>query len=228
MLRAYYSRICDQVIFRPDDFKDLFNRVNNGGIGREELRADGRAIIREMAKNIGARDDLLPRGTPPEAWLVTDFVTLGSPLTHARYLMCNGATFDELGSDFRRRTEEREFPTCPPTQAAGDDDGWLAFKNPRTGQTSLHHGGLFALTRWTNLYFRMSQVFWGDPVGGPVGTEDVRRSRPLFGTHVEDREVWLHRRDKADLFTHTAYWSVEQGTDVHIDALRKAINLEDR
>ena len=41
-------------------------------------------------------------------WLVTDFVTLGSPLAHASVLMVR----DE--QQFSRKKEEREFPTCPP------------------------------------------------------------------------------------------------------------------
>ena len=41
-------------------------------------------------------------------WLVTDFITLGSPLAHASLLMAREA------DEFRRKKEEREFPTCPP------------------------------------------------------------------------------------------------------------------
>jgi hypothetical protein len=230
MLRAYYSRICDQIVFDPNALAPEFKQVNDGNLTADELRSKGREIIRKMAKNIGPRDRLIPSGTPPEAWLVTDFVTLGSPLTHARYLMCNGETSEELGSDFRRRLEEREFPTCPPTTASGDPDGWLAFENPLTKELKLHHGGLFALTRWTNLYFPVSQLFWGDPVGGPVGTEDDGK-RPLFGPYIKDQKVKLSSQDKANFFTHTAYWSLKRGNGYdapHIAALRAAVNLADK
>lgn len=41
-------------------------------------------------------------------WLVSDLVTVGSPLTHARDLWSSGvASFDQ-------RIEENEFPACPP------------------------------------------------------------------------------------------------------------------
>ena len=52
---------------------------------------------------------------------VMDFVTVGSALTHALFLMCLGKTRDELKEDFARRVEEREFPTCPPKRL--DNDG---------------------------------------------------------------------------------------------------------
>ena len=240
MLRAYYSRICDLIVFQPDKLQPELDQVDKVGFDDEkkltpdELRAEGRKIIRKMAENIpdGKLDELIAAGKAPEAWLVTDFVTMGSPLTHARYLMCNGDSFEELNEDFQRRLEEREFPSCPPSKHPADPDGWLTFVNPRTQRRTLHHGGLFALTRWTNLYFRASQLFWGDPVGGPVGTEiEGNKTHSLFGTHLKDQEVWLRDRRVSDFFTHTAYWRLDHGNGrdaPHIQALRDAINLEDK
>jgi hypothetical protein len=234
MLRAYYSRICDRVIFKPDELQPEFDEVNNGKLNRDDLRKEGRELIKKMALNIDPKnyDKLIPVGEPPEAWLVTDFITLGSPLTHARYLMCNGDSLEELNENFQRRLEEREFPSCPPTKHPADPDGWLAFKNPKTKRVKLHHGGLFALTRWTNLYFPMNELFWGDPVGGPVGVENGgKQPRPLFGTHLKDYAVWLRDKKVKDFFTHTAYWDLKRGDGYnapHIQALREAINLEDK
>jgi hypothetical protein len=232
MLRAYYSRICDLIPFDPAKLNPEFDEVDNGNLTRDELRRKGRVIIAKMAKNIGETDTLIAAGHPPEAWLVTDFVTLGSPLTHARYLMCNGDSRVELNQDFERRLEEREFPSCPPSKVSSDPDGWLAFKNPRTGAYRLHHGGLFALTRWTNLYFPMSQLFWGDPVGGPVAIEgEGDDAQPLFGTHVKDQEVCLSKPTVKDFFTHTAYWDLKRGDGraaPQIRSLIEAIDLLDK
>ena len=41
-------------------------------------------------------------------WLVSDFVTLGSPLAHASFLLANSK------KDLEDRKRERELPTCPP------------------------------------------------------------------------------------------------------------------
>lgn len=232
MLRAYYSRICDLLVLDQKKLNPELDQVDGGTLDPDELRKKGRAIIAKMAENIDRTDDLIPAGKPPEAWLVTDFVTLGSPLTHARYLMCDGGTLGELDGDFIRRLQEREFPTCPPSKVSSDADGWLTFKNPRTGETKLHHGGLFALTRWTNLYFPMTQLIWGDPVGGMVGTEvEGTTAKPLFGSHVKDVPVCLTKPEVKDFFTHTAYWSLTRGlgrTGPQIQSLIAAIDLADK
>ncbi len=100
------------------------------------------------------------------SWLVTDFVTLGSPLAHASFLL------DGRNVKFHRRQIEREYPMCPP---AGDDgifysgryaldDGW-----PRNALVA-HHGAPFAVTRWSNAYFPVRR-WYGDPVGGPLAPE---------------------------------------------------------
>lgn len=153
----------------------------------------------------------------PKPWLVTDFLTLGSPLTHAHYLMCNGLSKEELKNDFARRVSEREFPVCPPAQDNGDHR--LTFSNEKS-ERRFHHGALFGLTRWTNLYFP-----WGDAVGGPLAGAD------LFRDGVRDVKVSTWLDGKTALFTHTAYWNTKVGDGrqgPHIEALRAAINLEDR
>ena len=156
-----------------------------------------------------------------KSWLVTDFVTLGNALTHAHYLMCLGKSQADLATDFARRVREREFPTCPPKQL--DRDGLLAFCNPATKTKQIHHGALFGLTRWTNIYFPMSQIFWGDAIGGPVG--------PIFGSHIVDVPVSTRTGGGADFFTHTAYWDVERQPEgrnaPHIVAMRTAVDLAD-
>jgi len=149
------------------------------------------------------------------------FVTLGSPLTHAHYLMCNGDTYEALQQDFERRLREREFPTCPPERRS--PDGLLLFTNPKTKKQHFHHGGLFGLTRWTNLYFPMRELFWGDAIGGPLA--------PIFGPHIEDVAVFTVSASKPAFFTHTEYWSGKWPAGYEapqIQALQAAINLEDK
>ena len=135
--------------------------------------------------------------------------------------MCLGKTRDELKSDFARRVEEREFPTCPPKRL--DQDGLLAFDNPRTKTRKVHNGALFGLTRWTNVYFPRRQLLWGDAIGGGLS--------PIFGYHIADLEVSTRTAGGTDFFTHTAYWDVHRKPDTfqapHIAALRNAVDLAD-
>ena len=178
-----------------------------------------------MRKMAAAQKKVVPlRGRQsskgPQVWLVTDFVTLGAALKHAKFLMCRGDNRIGLEKDFDRRVAEREFPTCPP--AKDPPDGWLAYTDPNSNRKRLHHGGLFALTRWTNIYFPLQQVFWGDAIGGSLDE--------VFGSHIEDREVWTDSGRSNGVFTHTKYWDTtfKQGRNApHILALREAVSLAD-
>jgi hypothetical protein len=152
-----------------------------------------------------------------KAWLVTYFITLGNPLTHAHFLICRGNNERDLQEDCRQRVHEREFPVYPPVKR--DEDGLLAFKTPAGGR-QVHHGAMFGLTRWTNLYFPAEQLFWGDAIGGPVAH--------IFGKGIFDVEVYLEKGKVPHFFTHTNYWTKKgDPSSPHIVLLRNAIDLAD-
>lgn len=229
MLRAYFSRVNNSL---PDvrllapEFGALDHPVRDeqGGaetteLRKETFRSQGRAVIRRIAAETVGSGLVENRKRP--SWLVTDFVTLGSPLTHAQYLMCDGRTAAELDADFRRRVVQREFPVCPPEAQNGD--GLLSFYNPHSGRQEFHHAALFGLTRWTNLFFPMSQLFWGDAVGGPL--------KEIFGRYVKDVPVSTNTSGAPAFFTHTAYWKTTgplRRDAPCIAELRRAVNLEDK
>jgi hypothetical protein len=247
MLRAYFSRICSDlppVANLGSEFAEIDAAAfqPNGSASADDMK-----ILRQKARlavtSIAAAVE--EPGDKPTSWLVTDLVTLGSALTHAYFLMClnkKDAEIDDdikaevsaaietdpkddvefgLKCDFARRVREREFPTCPPKRL--DKDGLLTFRNPKTGLKQVHHGALFGLTRWTNIFFPMVQIFWGDAIGG--------RLAPIFGSHVVDYPVSTHQSGDPDFFTHTVYWDVCREPDKfkapHIVALRDAIDLAD-
>ena len=190
--------------------------MDHGTLQKSAAREAGRQLIAEIAKAV---ENAKQRDEKTRAWLVTDFVTLGSPLTHALYLMCQGKTEQELQADFDRRTREREFPTCPPRMLDGDYR--LTFQNPNTHKRTFHHGGQFALTRWTNLYFPAVQLVWGDAIGGQVA--------PVFGENAVDLAVYTNDAKKDAYFSHVLYWDLSRGSNApHIVALKKAIDLADR
>ena len=225
MLRAYFSRICDELPPVAELGED-FAEIDKAG-WQPDLPAspeDKKALREKARRTIASIADATVRKPLNErksrSWLVTDFVTLGDALTHAHFLMCLGKSRSDLETDFARRVTEREFPTCPPKQL--DGDGLLSFYNPKTKARQVHHGALFGLTRWTNIYFPMEQIFWGDAIGGPVA--------PIFGSHIVDLPVSTHKGGGADFFTHTAYWDVAQSDGheaPHIVALRDAVDLAD-
>ncbi|MDQ0864781.1 hypothetical protein [Arthrobacter globiformis] len=195
----------------------------------EDALPDASEDASEDAMSDGARKlqfaawQELRKNTQP--WLVTDLITMGSPLTHGPFLMA------DTKSDFSALVESRIFPTCPPMRQ-GDRGRPLSYAMPnlsidgtRQGSSIIpDHGALFAFTRWTNLYFPVHGFIGGDPVGGPL--------QRFFGRWISDRPV---RARKAGFwgFAHTYYWTMDgpsgkyigrPGED-HISCLRDSLDL---
>ncbi|MER8666495.1 hypothetical protein NKH45_04675 [Mesorhizobium sp. M1156] len=160
----------------------------------------------------------------PLPWKISDFVTLGSPLTHSEFLVTYNL------AEFRRGIAERLFSACPPIadRAAG---GTMLYQEGRSHsgkpQRAVHHGAVFAATRWTNIFDRGNGWLTGDPISGRM-TEN-------FGPGVENIQVEL-RGSGGRVFTHSLYWSLTaSGVEVnapagvqprsHLAVLRDAVDL---
>jgi hypothetical protein len=177
----------------------------NGGGDVEAFRAAQRELW------LGLHE----RGDP---WLISDFVSLGSPMYFADQLYTkNRRQFDE-------RVEKRELPTCPPRPelAVGNNINrtrlWYSWNNG--GVRDLYHGAPFAVVRWTNLWFPSRFGFFGDWFGGPLG--------PLFGRGIKDVAVVGNRPGRLiPAYAHALYFrldgSNETGTVRY--GLRDAIDL---
>ncbi len=146
-------------------------------------------------------------------WLVSDFITLGSPLAHATFLMAR------TPGEFVRKRVERELPACPPELEEVKQHQRFCF--PRNGVWVPNHAAVFAPTRWTNLFFPCRWTIKGDVIGGPM--------REPFGPGVKD--VAVATDINGGCLTHTAYWSFPAGwseespVPEHIAALRQALDL---
>lgn len=156
-----------------------------------------------------------------QPWLITDLVTVGSPLTYANFLVADSRTA------FEKAKSDRVLPCCPPVTELDPKSGHrrISFERPYPGAIAGdtrtfvigHHAAPFALTRWTNLYFRTRcRGLCGDLIGGPVA--------PLFGEWV--RDVPLASPSKG--FTHTWYWRRGEHGNRHLKALRGALGLDCR
>jgi hypothetical protein len=127
-------------------------------------------------------------------WLVTDFITLGSPLAHAALLLAKDET------ELTERQEQRELPRCPPVE----DDRRYSYKETYqvAGRKSsiwvLHYAAPFAVTRWSNVYVPVHLGLLGDPVGG--------RLQPIFGPGILDVPVTEGAVRFAPFLSHTRYW----------------------
>lgn len=125
---------------------------------------------------LGLRKD----GNP---WLITDFISFGSPVYFADQLVTRDRTrFDE-------RVAKRELPTCPPCPEPADYNNvnelprWYSWKNH--GRRVLYHGAPFAVVRWTKLWFPAHLGFLGDWFGGPLS--------PLFGAGIREIPLTCNR-----------------------------------
>jgi hypothetical protein len=149
-------------------------------------------------------------------WLISDFVTLGSPLTHASVLMAKNE------QELILKKNERQFPTCPPVL----ED--ISVKNLKQKKFTFesnhvwvpHHAAAFAPTRWTNLYFPCKRTFWGDVIGGPLAQ--------TFGSGIRDIAVETNLR--RGFFSHTLYWACPKnkaaGTERQwLITLRQAVRI---
>jgi hypothetical protein len=188
---------------------------------------------RDAQTNFGRLLRMRPKPQPGETdtrWLITDLVTVGSPLSHAEFLLANSA------ADFEKRKQDREFPTSPPlreeldpatlakAKAAGfpldtDEPRLIAFPFGAK-HWQLHHATPFAAVRWSNIYDPALLVILGDQLSGPVA--------PAFGAGVLDVDLRA-LRGQSWRFTHTRYWKLTRNFATslprHIAELRAALDL---
>ncbi len=152
-------------------------------------------------------------GAQKDPWLISDFVTLGSPLTHAEFLMAHDRAA-LLGDVAGRR-----LPTCPPLPEAS---GSYAFAVPgsQPAEICLHHAAPFAAVCWTNIHDPSSAIVLGDLISGPVGEN--------FGSGIRDIAVTITRPwpIARRFFTHTCYWNRDEGSAESLAAIRAALKLQ--
>ena len=155
-----------------------------------------------------------PNGDEPDArWLITDFITLGSPLTHAEFLLAKNA--DEL----KNRIARREFPACPPVRelldpasidaarTAGlpfdaDKPQLMGFTFGHSRQWQLHFACPYAVVSWTNIHDPARLIFCGDIISGPLASP--------FGAGIRDVDL-RELRGQSWRFSHTLYWRSYEG-----------------
>ncbi len=126
------------------DDDDLESMLKNSNTIETKLNDDQNAdisiekdSIRKSQHNLCAKVNFKRKG-----WLITDLVTVGSPLSHGNILLAD----DE--DDFALRIEEREYPICPTIK----DGKKYSYRNAE-GEDNIHHAMPIGFTRWTNNYY---------------------------------------------------------------------------
>ena len=198
---------------------------------------DAQRSFRMELRSGGEDGNSQPR-QPGQEWLISDLVTLGSPLTHAAVLLARDDAeledkklrwlfptdwpqFQKIETEQRQKIEAREGPV--PAEVSGPAGGLFSYYlSDKTW--SMHHSAPFAAVRWTNIYDPHSLIFRGDIISGPVA--------PMFGDGIRDIDLKA-LRGQSSAFSHTRYWMLTGegqvgGRPAHIKALRQAVNLLDR
>jgi hypothetical protein len=151
-------------------------------------------------------------------WIISDFITLGSPLAHAAFLLADDAR------DLTTRQQLRELPSCPPIAEKSHYSYVVRYEIDGTPAATrrLHHAAPFAVTRWTNIYSPNFLGLFGDWVGGPL--------RKVFGRGIRDVAITAGLLRFIPLVPHILYWRGQPprqpGSRTHaISALRSALDL---
>jgi hypothetical protein len=156
-------------------------------------------------------EDLRRQGNP---WRVTDFVTVGTPMALADLLAARPALFSGFKtSDHARRTELMDelvrrgaLVRCPPRSETlpveSNEHPPVNYRWRKSGTREvLGSQSLFAVTRWTNLWFPVVRgELRGDWFGGAL--------RPLFGPGIRDIAILGNRPERFKRgAAHTEYFA---------------------
>lgn len=146
------------------------------------------------------------------AWRVTDFITLGSPLTYAPFFLSRSEQhfWDET---YRMRRYSSSPPVMESLDNYGDGRPSLRFSYLTASSDgevwSPHHSAVFSAVRWTALHARTALMFKGDlvsgPLGGVFGPGVIDVSLPL-ATSAPDKKGNARKLPPPKTFMHNAYW----------------------
>ena len=183
--------------------EDLKQETGNTMALRKEYREAQRALWQEQRAG----------GSP---WLITDFVTAGSPLIGSTFLLAKNET------ELKAMQTARELPTCPPVlEVSRAGRKGYAFRWPSDSPLLLHQGATFAPVRWTNTWYPSRFGVFGDWFGGPLA--------PLYGRGIEDLPATKGKWTRfIPVVGHVRYfkWSDRTGLGTSIAAIRSGLALE--
>ncbi|WP_133468853.1 hypothetical protein [Paraglaciecola marina] len=209
--RSFTSPLSKASIELLEELQEMTKVLGTSSFNQDAYRAKQHKLFCELRDNDKANN-----------WLVSDFITLGSPLTYADILL-----FDD-NLQFTKRKLDREYPTSPPVPEAGN---WFYKVGSRK---YLHHGAVFAPVKWTNIFMPHKNFLKGDLISGPVGknfsyvdieVDTLSMTPPSNLTSTPIKELELDYKKVKNSFTHTKYWQSSEISDEHLVELRKALAL---
>jgi hypothetical protein len=156
-------------------------------------------------------------------WLISDFITIGSPLCHGAYIMGK----DE--AEFERKTNYRELPLNPSKievklkneEIVKDYKNAISYIDTLPDKEGnaikmriINHSSQFSFIRWSNIYFT------NDYVGGDL--------KNYFGEGIKNycfAPKGSVFKKMLPCFSHTDYWNKEQIESIAL--LRDLLKIKD-
>ena len=188
------------------------------------------------------RDLWLAMRAQGHPWLISDFVSFGSPMNFADQI------YTKDTAQFAARMDLRELQSCPPQSETADehDEKWPPQYRPNANAHStffsyvthdkrtrgdggafwrhtrrLHEAAAFAPVRWTNMWYPARWHFFGDWFGGSL--------RRLYGAGIADIELTGDApRSRIPGYAHSVYVTTrDYDTDgAFAKEFRRALDLE--
>ena len=215
ILGHYFHEVNAKMPVNEDDFTEVENFSGSNDAPTfagadpydksEIFRTNQRLAWRRFMQHAPSGVRLPSRTRKHGRWIVTDLVTMGSPLAYAPILLAEGI------DEFEAKKHMRELPTCPPDRSHSVKPGRftinVSFETARIYDALiLQHHAFFAVTRWTNIFFTR------DIIGG--------RLDRVFGTGINDVEL----SGSSFLRAHSSYWSLHEiGGARCVDAVRSIL-----
>ncbi len=202
ILRLYWAKHCNYYQVRDNVTRilgemDDINKFDSSKVCDYQLnQSKGFYALKENdIEKLQVNSPLLP-------WLVSDFITLGSPLSKFTLLLADG--------DIKKMwaTKNERTTVINPPQIDSKSNSYY-YKHP-TGPR-LHHGALFAFTRWTNIYHE------NDHIGGKIdsqlgsGNLNIKIATQKINSNFDKKLSFLNKIYKCitanSIAMHTQYWS---------------------
>jgi hypothetical protein len=204
LLRILWPEYDDTYAFQPNIKQDWLELINDYANGTKPLETDADLEAFRKAQWQCWKEQ---RGLGNQ-WLISDFVTMGAAINAADY-------FVKSTADYRELINQRDWPVCPPVPDSKDRNIFYKVNFETTeGQKRdikvLHHGAMFGVMRWTNIYFT------SDFVGGSA--------QRVFGKGIRDIPI---PRSSAYILPggHTTYWDKTDPKNA-LEVLVKAMQLD--
>lgn len=145
-------------------------------------------------------------------WLISDFITCAGAIAHIDYYNTEAVSFEE-------KVEGKEIPVCPPVLEKGDRsllfgeqtlEGYdLTGQKVKRTVKFLNHAAVFAVTRWTNVYFTSDYVGSNASRIFRKGVKDIA---------VPRKGLWFFPKG------HTNYWDAD-ANNAALEKIARAIGF---